>query len=118
MKPVPAEAVIVTWAYHSDSGQRAQPRDCHDVAADVRPGQFVEQPAVVDGVTGEQDACLAVEQADPAGRMAGCVQDLDNPAPQRDCVSLIHQPGGVRWGKRVVLWIESLEWDRVDQHFW
>jgi hypothetical protein len=61
MKPVPAEAVIMTWAYHPDSGQRTQPRDCLDVAADVRSGQFVEQPAVVDGVTGKQDACLAVE---------------------------------------------------------
>lgn len=32
--------------------------------------------------------------------------------PQPDRVPLIHQPGGVRRGKRVVAWIESLEWDR------
>lgn len=50
--------------------------------------------------------------------MAGCVHDLENSAPQPDRVPLIHQPGGVRRGKRIVAWIESLEWDRVDQHLW
>ena len=69
------------WAHHPDSGQRAQARDCLQVAADVRSGQFVEQPAVVDGVTREQDACLAVQQADPARRMTGRGHDLEHPAP-------------------------------------
>src|ERR1700730_15515677 len=118
MKTAAVEAVTVTWTHHPDSRQRAQPGDCRHVTVDVRSGQFIEQPTVVDGVTGEKDACLAVEQADPAGRMAGRVHDLENLAPQRDRVPLAHQSGGARWDKGVVPGIESLKWDRVDQHLW
>src|SRR3984957_4858988 len=48
--------------------------------------------------------------------MAWRVHDLEDPAPQGDFVSLVHQPGGTCWCKRVVPGIESLEWDRIDQH--
>jgi hypothetical protein len=41
---------------------------------------------------------------------------LERSVPQRDLASLVDQPGGTRWCKRVLPGIESLLGDRIDQH--
>ena len=78
-------------AVHDGDRQRAQPLHGLQVGIDVRPLELVEQRAVVDRVSREQDPGLGLPQTDAARRVPGKVHDLERAVADVDDVAVVEQ---------------------------
>ena len=124
-QPVPQEVRDFMTRYHTKSRTRpmtdpaadAAPSPAVTLAPELGPSLPTEVEARCPDAQHRPDRYLEMPRC-PSSPDRSHRHDLEDPAPQVDLVSLVHQPGGARWCKRVVPGVEPLERDRIDQHLW
>ena len=67
--------------------QQVQPVHGDQIVGDAGPGQIVQNLVVIDRVAGQEKSVAFVRQTDPAGRMAGQVQNGETAVAKVDPVA-------------------------------